>query len=60
MTTDDLTDQYEAARVEGEKRIRERYRFLNASTKHAMVRSGFYSERGQRLTEKLAQSLAST
>jgi len=49
MTTDDLADQYDAARVEGEKRVRERWRFLDASTKHAMVRSGFYSERGQRL-----------
>jgi hypothetical protein len=49
MTTDDLADQYEAARIEGEKRIRERWRFLNVSTKHAMVGSRFYSERGQRL-----------
>ncbi len=49
MTTDDLADQYEAARVEGAKCIRECWRFLDASTQHAMVRSGFYSELGRRL-----------
>lgn len=49
MTTGDPADQYEATRIEGERRIRERWRFLNASTKRTMVGSGFYSERGQRL-----------
>lgn len=46
---DDLKDRFEAKRIEGEKEIRERWRFLKASTKHAMVRSGFYSEGGQRM-----------
>jgi hypothetical protein len=49
MTADELANQYEATRIEGEKRMRERWTFLTAATKHAMVLSGFYSERGQRL-----------
>jgi hypothetical protein len=49
MTSDELAHQYEAARIEGERCIRARWRFLIGSTKHALAHSGFYSERGQRL-----------
>jgi hypothetical protein len=47
-TTDDPADQYDAARLAGEKWIRNRWRFLDVSTQHTLVRSGCYSDQGHR------------